>query len=340
MSRSRAALRGRVVSLILLALVTTACGGSSPAAPSGSSSQGSGSSGGTSGGTGSGGTTTPGGTGGGTSATTGTFTALIDGGSFNGALGLTAINANNQLSVSGSNGQYTLQLIVILSRGAGTYTFGSVDASNVTTAALALNGTGQTWIAGPTQGSGSITISSLTSTSVTGTFTVTLPPSVGGPATGNRVITSGVFNVPLSASTTVPPSIPSGPPTPTGTPAGILATIDGEEWRPLNGGQATRTAQGFVTIAGADLQARAFSIAILASAVGTYSLNNPASHNALYASGTQTWFTSRPGGGGSVTITSISTTRVAGTFTMTLAPSQGNTDQRTVQITAGFDLAF
>lgn len=335
MSRSRAALRGHVATLILLALVTAACGGSSPAAPSGSATQGGGSSGGTSGGT-----TAPGGTGGGTSATTGTFTALIDGSSFNGALGLTAIHANNQLSVSGSNGQYTLQLIVILSRGAGTYTFGSVDASNVTTAALALNGTGQTWIAGPTQGSGTITISSLTSTNVSGTFIVTLPPSAGGPATGNRVITSGVFNVPLSASTAVPPSIPPGPATPTGTPAGIIATIDGTEWRPLNGGQATRTAQGFVTVAGADLQARAFSIAILASAVGTYSMNNPASHNALYGLGTQTWFTSRPGGGGSVTITSISTTRVAGTFTMTLGPNQGNTDQRIVTIAGTFDLGL
>lgn len=280
--------------------------------------------------------TTPGGSGG-TNTGTGTFTANIDGAGFNGALGLTALHANNQLSISGSDAQYTLQLIVGSVSGPGTF---AISSTSATTVALALNGTAQNWFAGPTLGSGSITVTSLTSTAVAGTFSVTVGPSAGGPATGNRVIANGVFNVPLSASSAIPPAIPPGPAAPTGTPTGLVVTVDGTEWRPVGLGQATRTPQGFVTIAGVDLQARGFSMAILASAVGTYSLNNANSHNALYSAGSQQWFTSRPGGGGSVTISSISTTRVTGSFTMTLGPGASNSDQRTLQATGTFDLPF
>ena len=308
-----------LLSLVAAATVAAAaaCGGSSPAAPSGTNAGG----------------TTPGGSSGGAS---GPFTALIDGAPFNGSQALSATNLNNQLSISGSNGQYTLQLIVQLSRGAATYTFGALDPSNVTTAALALNGTAQNWFAGPGVGSGTITISSLTSSAVSGTFTVTVAPSAGGPATGNRVITSGVFNVPLTGSSTPAPA-PAPPSTSSRT---ISATIDGTLWSGSGAALATRT-QGLVTIAGADLQGRALSIAIFASAVGTYSLNPPNSHNGLYAAGSQQWFTSRAGGGGSVTIASIDASRVTGTFTMTLAPGPNNTDQRTLQAIGGtFDLAF
>jgi hypothetical protein len=284
-----------------------------------------------------GGTTGGGGTSGGGTATTGTFTATIDGGSFTGALGLTAVHANNQLSISGSDSQYTLQVIAGGVQGPGTY---PISGSSPTTVVLALNGTAQVWLAGPTIGSGSITVTSLTSTTVAGTFSVTVGPSAGGPASGSKVIANGVFNVPLSTSTAVPPSVPAGPATPTGTPAGLVASIDGVLWRPAGPGQATRTAQGFVTIAGVDLQARGLSIAIFASAPGTYSLNNPNSHNALYSAASQQWFTSRPGGGGSVTIASISTTRVSGSFVMTLGPGPNNADQRTLQVTGTFDLSF
>jgi len=284
-----------------------------------------------------GGTTGGGTSGGGTgAATTGTFTALIDGAGFSGALGLTAVHANNQVSISGSNNQYALQVIAAGVQGPGTY---PISSSTATTVALSLVGTAQAWFAGPTLGSGSVTITSLTATIVAGTFSVTVGPGGGG-ASGNKVIASGVFNVPLSTSTAVPPSIPTGPATPTGTPAGLVASIDGVEWRPVGTGQATRTPQGFVTIAGVDLQARGLSMAILGSTVGTYSLNNPNSHNAIYSAASQQWFTSRPGGGGSVTIASISTTRVTGSFTMTLGPGQNNSDQRTLQVTGTFDLNF
>ena len=44
-------------------------------------------------------------------------------------------------------------------------------------------------------GSGSVTITSLSSTAARGNFAFTAPPSAGSGATGNRVITEGVFNV-------------------------------------------------------------------------------------------------------------------------------------------------
>ncbi len=278
--------------------------------------------------------TLPGGSSGGSTPvpTTGVFTASIDGSNFNGAFALTATLINGQLSVSGADNTNTLQIILGGVTGPGTFPISSQRAN---AAGLVQNGTALSWGAGPTTGSGTVTISSLTSTSVAGTFTLTLTALNGG---ASRTITNGVFNVPLSTSSAVPPSVPSGPTT--GTPAGLVLNVDGTEWRPTGAVQATRTAQGFVTIGAADVPARGFSVAILASAVGTYSLNNPASHNALYSLGTQTWFTSRPGGGGSITISSISTTRVTGSFDMTLAATATNSDQHTVRATGTFDLPF
>jgi hypothetical protein len=267
---------------------------------------------------------------------TGSFTALIDGIGFNGAYGLMATLTNGQLSISGSDDRHTLQLGVIGVQGPGTF---AIDPLTPATAALAQNGTANAWFAGAGTGSGVITVISLTPTEVTGTFTVTLVPAVGAAALGPRTITSGLFSVPLGASIPVPPSVPTDPAPPIGTPAGLTMLIDGMEFHPAGGAHATRTAQGFVTIAGVDLQARAFGMAILASAVGTYSFN-PVGHNAIYSSSGQQWFTSRPGGGGSVTITSISTTGITGSFTATLAPGATNTNQRTLEATGTFNLPF
>jgi hypothetical protein len=269
-------------------------------------------------------------------ATTGTLTALIDGAGFNGALVLSATLVNGILSVAGADEQHALQLVVGGVAGPGTFPIGPTSA---TTAALAQNGTALTWLAGPTIGSGSITVTSLTATAVTGTFTLTLGPTAA--AAGIRTITNGVFDVPLAASLPVPPSVPVGPAVPAGgAPTGLVALIDRIEWRPAGLGQATRTPQGYVTIAGVDVQARGLSMAIFGSAVGTYSLESPNSHNALYSAGSQMWFTSRPGGGGSVTIASISTTQITGSFTLTLVPGPTNSDQRTLVVTGTFDLPF
>jgi len=84
-------------------------------------------------------------------------------------------------------------------RAVGTYALGPVPLLtplNVSTAALSgLNcPTGQ-WTAGAFEGSGTITISTLTSNSASGTFAFRVVAQRGTPATGTRTITDGVFNL-------------------------------------------------------------------------------------------------------------------------------------------------
>jgi hypothetical protein len=67
--------------------------------------------------------------------------------------------------------------------GLGSGTNGSVQQS------------GRGWHATLTNGSGSVTITTLTSSSASGTFSFTMVPLPNTGATGNRVITNGVFNV-------------------------------------------------------------------------------------------------------------------------------------------------
>jgi FRG domain len=51
------------------------------------------------------------------------------------------------------------------------------------------------WVADPFEGSGTVTLTRVTSTAATGTFLLTLVPLAGTGASGNKVVTNGVFNV-------------------------------------------------------------------------------------------------------------------------------------------------
>jgi hypothetical protein len=178
-----------------------------------------------------------------------------------------------------------------------------------------------------------VTITSLTSTSAAGTFTLTLAPTAGTGATGNKVITNGVFNVTFS----IPPTLPPGAGTVNGT---ITASVDGVAWRGSVSARATTT-NGIVSITGQDTDTRLITIAVFANAPGTISINFGSPSNAAMYLGGQQWFTALPGGLGSVTVTTLTATRVTGTFTMTMQPSQTNTSPRPAQVTNGqFDLAF
>lgn len=95
------------------------------------------------------------------------------------------------IAVSGGRGQEVLSFAWI-DEGTGTYTIGS---------AVGTNGNFTTpnagWLAVTTLGSGSIVVTTRTADRVAGTFSFTLVPAQGTQATGERVITNGVFDVRL-----------------------------------------------------------------------------------------------------------------------------------------------
>jgi hypothetical protein len=68
---------------------------------------------------------------------------------------------------------------------------GPLSAAN----GLLIQATGASWTANLTQGSGTVKITSLTSTAVAGNFSFTLVPTSGTAAAGNRVISDGAFNI-------------------------------------------------------------------------------------------------------------------------------------------------
>jgi hypothetical protein len=311
---ARANVSGCVI--VMFAALAAGCGGSgsSPAAPSATSGSGTGSSGSGS---------TP----------NGTLSATIDGVPWTASVSVQTQFNNGILSFAGGDNRQTLSIAVTANRGTGTYTAGLVDPQNVVVTNLSTVGSAASWLTGPTFGSGSVTITSLTSTSASGTFSLTLAPTPGSGATGNKVLANGVFNVTFTVSPTLPP----GSGNVTGT---ISALVDGVAWKGTVTARATMTG-GIVNITGQDTDTRLITIAFFAGAPGTFTLNFPSPNNGAMFLGGQQWVTALPGGTGSVTVTALSSARVTGTFTMTMQPVQTNTTPRVAQVTNGtFDLPF
>jgi hypothetical protein len=106
------------------------------------------------------------------------------------------VSAGVSVAVCGTDGVY--QIGMAMPAAVGTHQLG-VGSSGVPSAFLIdlTDPTNlRTW--GPTrnQGSGQIVISSISATSVTGTFEFTAPP-LAPPASGTRTVTNGQFNLPV-----------------------------------------------------------------------------------------------------------------------------------------------
>lgn len=153
----------RIALGVVLAL-TVACGGGNPPAPSGVSNL-------------------------------GTVTATIDGVSYTGAVN-TASSGNGTLRVSSNSADLTRSINFAGPAAVGTTTVSL--ASALTMNVLTTTGTTVigSWGAAGNLGSGTLTVTSLTSTGASGTFSFSAPPAPGGSggqATGTKVVTNGSF---------------------------------------------------------------------------------------------------------------------------------------------------
>jgi hypothetical protein len=175
------------------------------------------------------------------------------------------------------------------------------------------------WNTGLTGGSGTLTITSLTTTRIAGSFTFTAN-AAGGSATGTQSVTSGTFDAGFGKTVVIKPLADS-------IGSKLSATLGGQAWNAaIAGGQ---TASGLFSINGInDRQTLLITIA-LPAAPGTYPLSNGGS-NIL-----QAWDPKavKPAGArccwgvsadvGTITITSLTKTRAKGTFSATLSPQPG-----------------
>lgn len=186
-----------------------------------------------------------------------------------------------------------------------------------------------TWQMNVSGGDGTITITSLTSTGASGTFSFTMVPLPNTSATGTKTITDGVFNVTFSSPATIPAEAST-------TAAAITAQVNGATWKGITV-QATYQNQS-LSITGFDPQVGQITLNIYkVTGPGTYSLAylNSDGSSAIYADSTgQGSNTFLPGGTGSVTITTLTSTEAAGTFSFDASSAGGSGG--TTHVTSGY----
>jgi hypothetical protein len=223
--------------------------------------------------------------------------------------------------------------------GTGSYPLGtgSTVAGGAVVVANALTAA-STWITPLTGADGTLTIITLTADRIGGTFSFTVNALAG--ATGTKTATSGEFMLPF---TNIGQGVALGP-LPDNYGSKLSATIAGSAWNASNASGTYFAPNRVVTVQGSN-NTRTFSLSINEVTVpGTYALNTTRFIGAtLSVSPTQVngWRSDQADGSGSVTITSLTATRMRGTFTATLGPIPGTGATGTLTITNGsFDIGL
>lgn len=126
-----------------------------------------------------------------------TLSARIDNGSWTATSAVTASLTSGVLSVSGTDPSYSLAF-VIAATAPGTYvipgTTGVQAGNNAVLVSLANGSSNAAWAAGASGGTGTVMITSLSTSAVSGTFSFLMVPSSTS-ATQTRSVTSGTFSI-------------------------------------------------------------------------------------------------------------------------------------------------
>ena len=131
---------------------------------------------------------------------------------------------------------------------------------------------------------------------------------------------------------------------PNGTLAGdgnITATVNGTAWRSSKGADHATRSGTFIGISTAS-STYVLILGIGNAAVGTFSLNLATGNgsSAIISNSTGGWGTAFAGGTGTITVTVLTATRIAGTFSFDAVPGSGSATG-TLQVRNGaFDVAF
>jgi hypothetical protein len=132
-------------------------------------------------------------------------------------------------------------------------------------------------------------------------------------------------------------SNPVGPGTSGNT---MTANVDGQAWSAVPAIIQVVRNQGIIAIGGASTQAIGIGIAFPDQGPGTYTIGPTAVTNANVVDGSDTWIAGSTNGSGSIVVTTLTSTNVAGTFSFTAAATGGATPA-TRQVTSGaFDVEF
>jgi uncharacterized protein DUF6252 len=246
------------------------------------------------------------------------FTAKIDGASWTStALSTQAvINNNATFTIVGASAGSTptaLSLTLYYSNAPGTYPLGVGGTVPGGIATLSL--TSSFWSTPLSGAAGTVTISAVSATHITGTFSFTGTPFTVG-STGNKVVTEGQFDLPVtgSGSLTVPDNLGSK----------FGGTLGGSPWNAATVVTVTHPSSGTMTIGASNVDYNINLIVSGFTGVATYTLGTGVARQAtvtkLTGGTTQTWGGSLATSGGTVTVTSYTQTRVKGSYNITLQP--------------------
>ena len=124
---------------------------------------------------------------------------------------------------------------------------------------------------------------------------------------------------------------------------GVTMLVDGAAWRSARSGDHVMLSNEILSLSAIGDSGGTHSLIItLAGLIGpaTYSLNSGSHSNAIISNPGGAWGTGFAGGTGSITITAIDATHVAGTFSFDAKPGSGSATG-TVSVRSGlFDIAF
>lgn len=259
---------------------------------------------------------------------------------FQATIGSAVWQAQTASAVAGVNGTFTisggsasgsgLALVLYNMSAPGTYPLG-VGGSVFGGSATVTEGVASWWTA-LSGAAGTVTISQVSATRIVGTFSFTAVPLAGG-ATGTRQVSAGSFDlaVTTTGSITVPANV--------GNRAG--GTLGGLPWNAATVVMVSAPASGLMTSGFSNDTHNINLILSGLAGAGTYQLNTGvARYFTVMLTGTATtWGGTQASNSGSVVLTSVTASRVVGTYNATLQPGVGNPGGP-LTITGTFDLGI
>ncbi len=214
----------------------------------------------------------------------------------------------------------------------GTYPLG-VGSSVAGGSATVTNGA-STWATPLSGAAGTVTITTISTSRITGSFAFNAPPLPGQSQTNTRAVTNGQFSIPVTGATTI-----TIPPDAASKVTGTAATV---AFNAATVTTNTNPTSGTLTFTAANTAQSLSLILTEYTAPGTYTLGTGTTHTLrLINTGTNagTWGGTNALSAGTVTITSETASRVQGTINATLQPAPG-TAGGAVTVTLTFEVGI
>jgi len=265
------------------------------------------------------------------------FTATIDGqGWTSSTLATQAVISNNAtFTLVGANAGASptaMSLTMYYIGAPGTYPLGvgGTVPGGIATLTAGVSG----WSTPLSGAAGTVTISSVSTTRIAGTFSYNATPFLAGSA-GNRAVTNGQFDLPVTGTGTL--TVPAN----LGSKFG--GTLGANPWNAATVVTVSHPSSGTMTIGASNVD---YNINVIVSGftgVATYTLGTGVARQVTVTrvtGGTLTWGGSNALSGGTITVTSYNTSRVQGTYNITLQPGIAFPGPGPLTLTGSFDVGL